>query len=504
MNTQINVTVNGVTITAQQNTLLSEILKMEKPCGGHAKCGKCKVVACGELSEPSDSERRILTVTELLSGIRLACCTYAVGDCTVRVLNSVSCERILTDSVLTNIQADPQFKQYGVAIDIGTTTIAAKLFDKDGNMLSEACGLNPQQAFGADVISRIESALSGHADELTKSIRGKIDEIILQLARLAKINPSQIDGIVITGNSVMLSLLAGQSVEPFSHAPFMLSRKFGETLTAAELELYSLTPEASVYLPPCISAFVGADITCAVLSSDLMSERCAVLADIGTNGEIALNNNGKLSVCSTAAGPAFEGVGIHCGMRAAGGAIDAVTVKDGELEAHVIGESEAAGICGSGLIDAAASMLELGILDDSGYLEDGEITIKGSVILTQNDIRMLQLAKSAIYAGIVTLIQKEGLRTADVDRLFIAGGFGNYLNGESAARIGLLPKALTNVTKAVGNAALAGASILLLNQDAVCEAKKIAEKAKTIDLHGNASFSENYVSGMIFDELDDL
>lgn len=306
MNTQINVTVNGVTITAQQNTLLSEILKMEKPCGGHAKCGKCKVVACGELSEVSDSEKRILTVTELLSGIRLACCTYAVGDCTVRVLNSVSNERILTDSVLTNIQADPQFKQYGVAIDIGTTTIAAKLFDKDGNMLSEACGLNPQQAFGADVISRIESALSGHADELTKSIRGKIDEIILQLARLAKINPSQIDGIVITGNSVMLSLLAGQSVEPFSHAPFMLSRKFGETLTAAELELYSLTPEASVYLPPCISAFVGADITCAVLSSNLMSERCAVLADIGTNGEIALNNNGKLSVCSTAAGPALK------------------------------------------------------------------------------------------------------------------------------------------------------------------------------------------------------
>lgn len=191
-------------------------------------------------------------------------------------------------------------------------------------------------------------------------------------------------------------------------------------------------------------------------------------------------------------------------MRAAGGAIDAVTVKDGELEAHVIGESEAAGICGSGLVDAAASMLELGILDDSGYLEDGEITIKGSVILTQNDIRMLQLAKSAIYAGIVTLIQKEGLMTADVDRLFIAGGFGNYLNGESALAIGLLPKALTNVTKAVGNAALAGASILLLNQDAVCEAKKIAEEAKTIDLHGNASFSENYVSGMIFDELDDL
>ena len=502
MKKQINVTLNGIIMQANEGDLLSDILNMEKPCGGHAKCGKCKVYACGELSEPSNSEKKILTETELLSGIRLACCTYALGDCTVNVLNSGNNEQILTAAVLPDIQKNPSFTHYGAAIDIGTTTVAARLFDKCGNMLAEASAVNPQQNWGADVISRIESALDGHEKALAEAIRGKIDELILQLALIANSDASLIDGIVITGNSVMLSLLTEQSVEPFSHAPFELPREFGETLTAAELGLTSLMPQASVYLPPCISAFVGADITCAILSTELIREGCAILADIGTNGEIALIKDGRLHVCSTAAGPAFEGVGISRGMRAADGAIDAVNAKDGKLEAHVIGKRRAIGICGSGLIDAAAAMLELEILDESGYLEDDEIEISEGVTLNQNDIRMLQLAKSAICAGLLTLIKSEKLNASDVERLFVAGGFGNYLSFDSAAAIGLIPRAIAERAKSVGNAALAGACMLLLNKDLKAEADNIARSAETLQLHGNAVFSENYMNGMLFCEAE--
>ena len=501
MNKSVTVTVNGVKITAQCGTLISDILNMEEPCGGHARCGKCKLYAFGALSEPSESEKKILTEYELASGVRLACCTQAIGDCTVKTSVDARNERIVIDSDLPKTKIRPAFKNYGVAVDIGTTTVAAKLFDTNGAMLSQACGINSQQRWGADVISRIEASLSGHSRDLAYAIRQMISELITELSMLAGVDAKDIDGAVITGNSVMLSLLAEESVLPFSAAPFSIERRFGETLSASDLCIDSLSPEAKIYLPPCISAFVGADVSCAILATGLTNETCAMLTDIGTNGEIALINKGNICVCSTAAGPAFEGVGIKHGMRAATGAIDRVCTNDDAIEAHVIGDCEAVGICGSGLIDAAAALLELGILEESGYLEDEEFAIVGSVTVTQNDIRMLQLAKSAVCAGIVTLVKSENLSLTDVGKLFVAGGFGNYLSSKSAANIGLLPKALAKRAKAVGNAALAGASMLLLDKELICEIERIASYAKTVNLHENTVFSENYMNGMIFCEV---
>lgn len=497
---QITAIINGKPTLAVCGISVSELIGGEKPCGGHGKCGKCKVFAKGTLSALTDAERKHLTADELARGIRLACLTYALGECEIETLTERADTQIVTDGALPQIELNPEFSQYGVAIDIGTTTLAARLYDTKGKPLAETSCLNPQQEWGADVISRIEAALAGKAGELAGAIRKALDEILAELATKADIDTKAIDGVAITGNTVMLSLLTEEDVEPFSHAPFDAKRLFGETLTAKELELISLKPDTAVYLPPCISAFVGADTTCAILATELTKKtEPAMLADIGTNGEMALWSNEALTVCSTAAGPAFEGVGISMGMRGAVGAIDRVTVTDGSLHAHVIGDVEPKGICGSGLIDAVACMLDQEILDESGFLEDEPFEIKAPVTLTQKDIRMLQLAKSAISAGLLTLIQNEQLTPTDISALYIAGGFGNYLNMQSAGRIGLLLHELTDRTKTVGNAALSGAVMLLLDRRMRDDAQLLVKKSRVADLSANPIFINAYTEGMMFE-----
>ena len=499
MNEQITVMVNGRPVAAVAGMLLSEITHGERPCGGHGKCGKCRVVAHGHLSPPSEAERRLLSEAELARGVRLSCLTRVQGDCTVETnYAGQSTARIVTEGTARGIEIKPTFDRYGVAVDIGTTTLAARLYGADGKLLADVSRLNPQLQCGADVISRIEAALAGKADLLADLIRGALNEMLLELALAAHIDASEIDGVVITGNTVMLSLLVGASVEPFSHAPFDVERLFGEEMSACELSLTSLAPGTPVYPARCISAFVGADTVCAMLATGLCDRGTAMLADIGTNGEMALWHNGRLTVCSTAAGPAFEGVGISCGMRGAVGAIDRVAVVNGRLHAHVIGETEPIGICGSGLCDAAACMLDLELLDESGYLEDSPQVIQSPVALTQQDIRMLQLAKSAICAGLLTLAKSCSLQVTDVPVLYVAGGFGYYLNKRSAARIGLLPRALAEVSRAVGNAALDGAAMLLLNADQRVLCEKISSQAKMLELSTSPVFSEHYINGMMF------
>jgi uncharacterized 2Fe-2S/4Fe-4S cluster protein (DUF4445 family) len=222
------------------------------------------------------------------------------------------------------------------------------------------------------------------------------------------------------------------------------------------------------------------------------------LADIGTNGEMALTSNGKLFVCSTAAGPAFEGVGISRGMRGEKGAIDKVTLVNGKLEASVIGGGTPKGICGSGLVDAVAALLDSEELDETGYLEDDEVTILSPITLTAKDIRAVQLAKSAISAGICTLINEAAISEEKIQTLFIAGGFGNYLNKKSAGRIGLLPESLTEKTVNLGNAALSGAIMLLLNERLRTFAEDFSSKANVIELSTSKYFSDKFISGMLF------
>ena len=503
---QITVTVNGQSISAVSGLTLSEIVRGEKPCGGHGKCGKCKVIATGDLSPLTEAERDILSADELGRHVRLACMTRVLGDCTVITEAAEETEQIVTDGALPEMEIQPIFSRYGVAMDIGTTTLAARLYDAAGKCLAVASRINPQQIWGADVVSRIEAALGGKATDLASAIRAALHSMLAELADKALIGSQDIDGVVITGNTVMLSLLTAQSVEPFSHAPFAAERLFGETLSAKDLDLSCLRADTPVYLPPCISAFVGADATCAILATRLCkgdnAVPAAMLVDIGTNGEMALWHNDKLTVCSTAAGPAFEGVGVSMGMRGAVGAIDRVRVEDDWLQAHVIGDVTPIGICGSGLVDAVACMLDLEILDEGGYLEYDTFTIQAPVCITPKDIRMLQLAKSAICAGLVTLLRSEGMTSADVSTLYISGGFGSYLNKDSASRIGLVPAGLAARSTTVGNAALAGAAMLLLNKDMATRAVTVAQGATILDLATNPIFADQYMAGMMLEKVE--
>ncbi|MBQ8287840.1 MAG: hypothetical protein IJX76_03615, partial [Clostridia bacterium] len=224
------------------------------PCGGHGKCGKCKIMVIGALPPLSKAEGERLSPDEITAGIRLACCTTIVGDCTVRLAESGAKSVIRTAGDMPEITLRPAFPAYGAAIDIGTTTLAARLYNADGALLAEASRLNPQSAYGADVISRIEAALRGEAHGLAIVIRRAIDELLTEMAEAAGIAPTVIDGAVITGNTVMLHLLTETSVEPLSRAPFAAERLFGEVLTADELSLSVLAPETEIYLPPCVAA----------------------------------------------------------------------------------------------------------------------------------------------------------------------------------------------------------------------------------------------------------
>lgn len=495
---------NQIEYTVGEGTLLSHLPPYGEshalPCGGHGLCGKCKVQAWGGLSPLSETERVRLTEEEITAGFRLACCTRVIGDCQVERAEQSTAHTIQVAGDLPPITLAPAFSGYGIAVDIGTTTLAAKLYDVAGNCLAQASGMNPQSRWGADVISRIEAALAGEAEALASAIRRAIDELIATLARTAGIDAKEIDGGVITGNTVMLHLLTETSVEPLSHAPFAAERLFGETLSAIDLSLASLAPDTILYLPSCMEAFVGADITTALLASEICEQSDSrLLVDIGTNGEMALWHKGTLYCCSTAAGPAFEGAGLSMGMSGRSGAIDRVQIVNGELFAHVIGEGAPQGICGSGVIDGVACLLDLEAMDETGYLEDDPTVIASPVVLTQEDIRAVQLAKSAICAGIRTLTHTAELPLDALNKLVIAGGFGSYLSIPSAIRIGLIPHELRGKIRVIGNAALSGAAMLLLSKHLQTVAEALAKDANIVMLSANPIFAEAYMEGMLFE-----
>ena len=469
------------------------------PCGGHGRCGKCRVKVTGEVSPLTGRERAVLSEAEIAEGVRLACLTSVTGDCAVTPCEAGGQSQIRADGSLPPFTLHPTFSRVGAALDIGTTTLAARLYDPAGRLLAEVTELNPESAWGADVISRMEACLAGHAEQIAHTIRSAADEMLSRMAAEAGIGTREIDAMVITGNTVMLHLLSGDDVEPMTHAPFHANRLYGEFVKAGEIGLDALAPETPVYLPPCAAAFVGADISTALLASGICrSEKTAVLVDIGTNGEMMLWHRGTLHATSTAAGPAFEGAGISMGMGGRAGAVDRVKVREGELSAHVIGDAAPVGICGSGLVDAVACLLETEALDETGYLEDDPAMIADPVCLTQDDIRQVQLAKSAIHAGMRTLLSAAGVDCAEVEELYLAGGFGSYLDILNAVAIGLLPEELGDRVRILGNAALAGASMLLLAGDLRGECERRAREVEMVALASNPVFASEYMERMMF------
>ena len=478
------------TASFEGTPLLREVLSVNglyppQPCGGNGRCGKCRVMAEGAVSEPNDSEIR--------AGCRLACQIRLLGDAVVRFVQEENGFRIETDAESCVPLGKAMPGQIGAAVDIGTTTLVLKLFSlESGAILSTETMPNPQRAAAADVMGRISAAMSGRLEELQSQIREAILLMLDKACAKADAASADVKSIVVTGNTTMLYLFAGKDPGSLSHAPFEMDDAFGR---------YEQFFGKQVFLPRCMHSFVGADITCAILATGLCGkEHTALLCDIGTNGEIALWKNRKLYITSTAAGPAFEGAGISCGCGSIEGAIDAVCVAGGHAETHTIGDKEAKGLCGSGLIDAVAAFLELEEIDETGACEEDELALSAGVKLLPRDIRALQLAKAAIAAGIQTLLEVSGTSPEEIQEFFIAGGFGSHLNVKSAVRIGLFPEELAGHARSVGNAALAGAAMLLLDTERIHQSEKIAAMAQHVDLGGNPKFNENYIECMMFPE----
>lgn len=299
----------------------------------------------------------------------------------------------------------------------------------------------------------------------------------------------------------MLYLLCSYEVRDLAFAPFSANHRFGEYMTASELG-FPWNKDCRIYLPPCISAYVGADISCGLLACDVLSHPgSALLADVGTNGEIVLLYGGKLLCCATAAGPAFEGVGISCGSSAVPGAIDRVELRDGRLQIHTIAEQPAESLCGSGLMDAVNCLVQRGDIEDTGFMETEAIPLSGSIALTRSDIRAFQLAKSAVCAGIETLLATAGISPDKIDTVWLSGGFGSKLSADSAASIGLFPAILSEKAIPAGNTAASGAARLLCDSNALIEIRKIADLAETVELANNPVFQEKFMENMMLGEV---
>lgn len=506
----------SIQVQSQTECLISDLLRLhnhavQMPCAGKGKCGKCRVKATGNVSPITAEEKNALSEDDINSGVRLACCTRIWGDVDIALYSDARYMQIEESGIMPVGIEKPLFTRYGAAVDIGTTTLAARLYSQDG-LLASCSAANTQRTYGADVISRIGQALNGKGQELAACIQNAVGELLVKLEQKANLPARSIDSMVVTGNTAMLYLFTGENPDCLAHAPFEADELFGKYVEAAYLSL-PCAKGAKVYLPRCMSAFVGADITTALLASGICEQpQTALLADIGTNGEMALWHQQQLFCCSTAAGPAFEGAGLSKGMQGVEGAIDHISLSNDRMDIHVIGEGIGTGICGSGIVDALAVMKEAQILDETGLIldeghafvdriiDDDELSLalNETVTVSQKDIRMVQLAKSAVCAGMRTLPHAAGIELNDIQLLAIAGGFGSYLDLDSAAKIGLYPEELRKKAVVLGNAALGGAVMLLLNADLIPKSASMANSAQTVDLSTNPTFMDYYMDGMIF------
>jgi len=457
---------------------------VELPCGGTGACGGCSVRVLAGTVAISHADREVFTTQKLEDGWRLACQARADEPLVLH------CEQWQMDVLAdTRTIAAPGKRGLGIAIDLGTTTIAAQLLDlNNGTVLRVETELNPQARFGSDVMTRVRAALEGQ--DLTSAVRAALGAMV---ARLARGREMQIADVLLVGNTVMHHLFAGCNVEPLSHVPFASPSLGPRSFSPIELG-WALPPDCTVRFAHCLGGFVGSDILAGIVATGIAeSNELVALVDLGTNGEIAIGNRNGILCASTAAGPAFEAGAIKMGMRAATGAISHVVRTGDELKATVIGDVEPRGICGSGLVDAVAAGLRSGAIQPNGRITDGTkiYRVAGPVVLHQSDIRELQLAKGAIAAGFRILLQKFGADLGAVSKLYLAGAFGNYVKTESAIRIGLIeaPKA---VVHAAGNTALRGAKVLLATGEPVLPI------IQHISLAAEPSFQDQFVDSMSF------
>ena len=483
-------------VSAQPGERLLDVLRragvlVPAPCGGLGKCGKCRAELDGESI--------------------LCCRTRVTGDCTVRI------EELQGGVILAGEGESPAVPgkagaALGAALDLGTTTLALKLYDlSTGACLGQQTAWNAQAAYGADVITRAQYCMEHPAG--TEKLQRVIREQLGDMLRALGTGEDALTSLFVAGNTVMQHLFAGLDPSSIARAPFRAQT------------LFDAPDTGSVHYAPCVAGYVGGDITAGLLASGLYEKPGRRLfLDIGTNGEMALGGKDGFLCCAVASGPAFEGAGISCGMTGTAGAVSHVREENGALRLEVIGGGEARGICGSGLLDLAALLCREGVITGSGLLLPPEeapekwaaylgmdedlngvfyLTPDRRVYLTARDVRQLQLAKAAVAAGIRVLLKKSGTDVTVLDGLCIAGGFGSFLDPKSAAAIGMLPAELADKTVTLGNASLAGAGMALLDPAARARLCEIQKSCDYIELSGDPDFNEEYPEQLSFYEEDE-
>ena len=564
----------------KQNKTILELLReqgeyLDAPCSGKGTCGKCCIIIeeTRKTDPPKQREKEVFTERELEEGWRLSCMTVPTDDLYVCIpeirenqiqvqmefvrntkmesdvqATTVICEnkiedraQIGSDGEIKPENMDTEKSVYGIAIDIGTTTLAAELISlTDGICLKTASSVNHQRAYGADVISRIRAAASGDAEKLRESILKDVRNLAETLLAGQDENVLNVSKIVIAGNTTMIHLLLGYSCVGLGAAPFTPVNLAPEDMTWGELNgEYEETRESGdakesgvardgsdarehgyvrecghtginqttkVQIMPGISAFVGGDITAGMMGCGMRPDKCEMLIDIGINGEMVLAAGDHFLVSSVAAGPAFEGGNISCGMPGVPGAVcRAVLFGKNNMVTKTIGNKPAIGLCGTGIIDVMYELVRHHIVDTQGILgepwfEKGFPVVPGKIYFTQEDIRQVQMAKAAICAGLEVLLQKSNISYEQIKKVYVAGGFGMGLDMEKALGIGLLPIGLRGKLTPVGNSALEGAARCLTHskESSDMQPQEIAAISHEINLADTPEFQELYLKHMQF------
>ncbi|RKY03000.1 hypothetical protein DRP77_07050 [Candidatus Poribacteria bacterium] len=439
---------------------------------------------------------------------------------------------VLRDGELLDVElGNTENRLYGLAIDIGTTTVVGSLVNLlTGEEVAVASEMNPQAAYGADVISRLTHAIQTDEglEELSERAVEVINRIIDELVLSSGVDRESIYDVTVVGNSAMHHLFLKIPPHHLATLPYVPAVSDPVDVPAWRLGI-DVHPRANVHYLPNVAGFVGADTVGVMIATGFGRDpRLRMAIDIGTNGEIVLGRGEEVMVCSTAAGPAFEGATIRHGMRAAPGAIESFRIgEDGEVEVRVIGDGKPIGICGTGLFDIVAELLRVGIIESSGRMrrreelegriprpllervvEDEEFGVgfvvaegeEGPILLTQADVRQVQLAKGAIRAGIEIVMEEMGVKAEEIEELLLAGAFGSYLRKESALGIGIIPPMPEERIRFVGNAAIVGARMALISREMREEARRVAKTARYVPLATNPDFQMRFAEAMLFPE----
>ena len=494
--------------------VLAEAGLLDAPCGAKGRCGKCRVRFSVAPPAPLPSETELLSASDLATGWRLACLHQIEADLCIEL--PLHGSAAVVDTFWGDFDAftSDDAQGYGLAVDIGTTTLAACLVDlQSGAQLAVSSCLNSQKTFGQDVVSRICHAQNtpGGTLELQTAVLKDLKAMLAEVCAASGLEAEQITVVSAAANPTMVHLLAGVNPALLGHAPYTLACKGPLRLSAQALGL-PMADEAVVYCLPAVAAYLGGDVVGGMLAAG-MDRRgpTRLFIDFGTNGEIVLSQGDEFYSCSTAMGPALEGMSIKCGMRAAAGAIDDVSIDGETVRYTTIGGYSPCGLAGSGLLAAVSGLRSVGLLDTSGRLQlkkpvhdrQGQLCLvideKAGIMLTQGDIRQVQLGKGAIRSGVETLLARTGCMSESVEEVLVAGGFGAHLPEQSLIETGLLPRQFAGKIRYLGNAALAGARLCLQSAAMRQRAERLAGDITYVDLALGPDYQQRFITAMDFD-----